>query len=292
MSASSSQLSPTTRAFALFTLIVLCIILCARLRARADQVRDEHRPDELYLSYLPSKQASDVMSMGYRTFAADLLWIQLLPIFAHQNRKNIRLEQLTNHLDILLHLDPEFAAAYRWAGLAPMLIVRPRTPETVEASNEYLLMGMEKYPDDPYFPFTVGMNYALSVPQDDPETRRVFIDKAVSYLERVIGEKDVSNGAAMMISNLLSERDNDNSRAEFLENAYLNTQDPELRRALASELAELDDDRLRLSIERRRLQREFLHKENYPYLDPGLFFQVGTRLSFDPNLVDHRSSSP
>ena len=102
---------------------------------------------------LPSEEAVKLLSLGYKSLAADYYWLRALNEFgdsAHTRAKYPNLEALMRRV---LALDPYFVAAYRFAGTA--LTVQELDPKV---AIELLSRGMEFRPDAWQVPFLLGFN--------------------------------------------------------------------------------------------------------------------------------------
>jgi len=238
---------------------------------------------------IPSTNTLRVLSLGYENFMADMIWVRLLQF--HQTGQNR--SHLPHYIDAVIELDPEFKAAYRW-GATAMLFSGGRTSrENVLASNRYLLAGMEQFPDDYYYPYTLGLNWAFYYPARNEKEERAKIRRAVEYLHIAMQKPDVPRGTALLIAGLLRYQEDPGTIIDFLEQAYATEPDPEVRRKIEGRLNRMIGANRRRLFESQRLRRErWLEQNGFDYLPPGLAFHVGHRRTFDPTSPPQPHDAP
>ena len=107
--------------------------------------------------FLPSAEALKVASMGYHTITADLLWVRSVLTFSelYEGSSDDDVRWLDAMLTSIATLDPSWRTVYFHGG--GML----RVCNAIEQSDALFLRGMENLPEEPYFPFSIGMNAYL-----------------------------------------------------------------------------------------------------------------------------------
>ena len=272
--------SPLIRRTVLFGLLLLSLVLSLHLglRSRWQYARGD-APDR-GPGYLPSAQVVDTVSLGYRTFVSDLLWVRCLQFYDGRTMRYIGPKMLEPYIDAMLTLDPDFRSGYRWAGLAPMLTSSKATLDNIKQANHYLEKAMLRYPDEYYWPYTIGLNYAFWTPVGEQKDEMMVL--GARYLQKALPLEGAPPTLPTLIAKLLSVQENQSEMVNFLEQAYLNASNPQLRQQLERRLRSIDSSSRRRQIHQRQQTRARWWEDNYPYLPPGLFYQVGARQRFNP----------
>lgn len=257
----------------LFALAALCFVGAHVLGERARSDRAQTAPPDT--SLIPSSDTLEWLSLGYRTFVADLVWLRAL-----QYTKLGREQPLLPHfMNVILDLDPDFKAAYRYAGTTLIFAGGEKgiTRENVAASNAFLERGMARYPDEAFYPYTLGLNWAFYMPSSSHEESAEQLRIAVHYLQIAIQKPDAPRDTALLIAGLMKHHEDPSSIVDFLEQAYVSEPDPDVRRQIELRLDALAGDR-RALIEAQRKRLLDWHAANFDYLPPGLAYHVGERL--------------
>ena len=93
-------------------------------------------------------------SLGHEIFVADVMWVRTVLMFADtlDVGGEERVEWLRGTLRAITDLDPSWRTVYFYGG-GMMRIVGD-----IDGSDDLYKNGMEAHPDDPFFPFSIGMN--------------------------------------------------------------------------------------------------------------------------------------
>lgn len=121
--------------------------------------------------FVPSPTATKVASMGFDMVVADMLWVRAVLLFVDfldSDQENGAVWTRTV-LKTVATLDPGWRTPFFYGGSMLRLL------EDIEGSDEIFGDGMESFPEDAYFPFSIAMN-AYLVHQD--------MAKAVKFLKR------------------------------------------------------------------------------------------------------------
>ena len=106
------------------------------------------------LLYLPSGNVLKIMSLGFDEVASDIIYIKMLSYFATHLMSDRTYKWLYHMADLVTTLDPHFRFTYIFAGLILNL-----EAGQFENARAILLKGKEYFPNDWYFPFSLGLNY-------------------------------------------------------------------------------------------------------------------------------------
>jgi hypothetical protein len=270
-----------------FSISVISFAFYINLGQQARLAKALDQRDSLELLYAPSGQTFELLSLGFKTLSADLLWIRCLQFFSGPERLLRTPAQAKPYVDALLHIDPEFKEAYRWAGSA--LVVNARggaTNEQVELANSYLKRAMARYPDEYEWPYAIGINYAFWTPSS-PQ-KREMMRVGAQYFERAAQLPGAPKHIPTLIAALIMDDNDPSAMIRFVEQAYLIESDPEIKKMLAVRLQSSGVQDVAERAERRERQRARWHARSFDYLDPGFFLVVGSRMTFSP--VQHLAS--
>ena len=181
-------------------------------------------------SVLPNQTALNIMSLGYKPFVADLIWLRALQ---YNNLKNeAHLAEMFS--DAIISLDPDFEPIYRYAAVNA-LFSEDISADSVERANHYLLLGLERFPTKAYYPYTIAMNYMSYYPADGPMPKAERRKKTIYYLQQAMQKSDAQKDISMLISGLLKD-DSDSAKIKFLQQAVLTENDPQTKRFLQTRL--------------------------------------------------------
>lgn len=154
--------------------VVLLGAVGAHLAQRgADSARFADGDDDISL-YDPRGEALRVAAMGSHTMLADTMWVRTVLRFdeTFRDATPAKVQWFYRSLDATADLDPSWRTVYLYGGGFLRLFGE------IDASDDLYRRGMENLPDDPFFPFSIGMNAYLH--RDDPETAATFLAQAAS----------------------------------------------------------------------------------------------------------------
>lgn len=197
---------------------------------RADAVRRHHVLDSRY-HYIPSPEAMKIAAMGLNSQVADVMWFRTVLGFSDRlgERDEAWGEWLYSMLLAVVALDPKWRTPYFYGG---SLL---RSVDAYESSMLLFKKGHEALPEDPYFPFSVGMNYYLHLGDPAEAAKWLKIAAAIpgapEWYER--------SAAGIMVE--------ETSRAvarDYLQDELKQTTEPQLREHLEDQIHRLDHDDL------------------------------------------------
>ena len=220
-------------------------------------------------SVLPNKDALVWMSMGQQEFLADLIWIRALQ---YNNIKN-EAHLVENFADAMIALDPDFKAVYRWAAVSCVFSTKI-TAEKVEHANHYLNLGAERFPLDPYYDYSIAINNITYYPDASKEKEAELRADAIAHLQLAMQKPGADASISLLISGLLNN-DDISAKIQFLQQAVLTEEDPEVRKQLQTRLVLLSEnsDASYLILSSKRDQ---FHRDHYSYLPIMLDFMLSS----------------
>ncbi len=149
-----------TLALLLFCLLAGGFAHRAQLRVDAERLgQDRYRSGKV----IPDPDMMRAASMGQQVMLGDLMWIRVALNFADQldHPDEHGKQFLLASIRAVVRLDPSWRTGYFYGGSMMRLL------DDIEGSDEIFGLGMEAKPEDPYFPFSLGMNAWLY--RDDAE---------------------------------------------------------------------------------------------------------------------------
>lgn len=194
-------------------------------RAADDARRDGDVSQEILL--VPNGEVIRVASMDYHLHVADVLWIRTVLGFGEWFYAEMDpgwIEWLQVSIDAVTALDPDWRTPYFYGG------VMLRVVGAIDASTAVFTEGAEAMPDDPFFPFSVGMNHYLH--DHDPEQAAYWLERAAA----LPGAPEWYRVAAVAMRERRQERP---QAIRYLREEIDNTADPRLRAVLEARLARL-----------------------------------------------------
>jgi tetratricopeptide (TPR) repeat protein len=120
--------------------------------------------------YLPSGKYLKYATLGYSSLAADLIYIWAIQYYSTPTIVD-RFQNLFHIFSIIAELDPRFTDAYEVGAL-----IAAYEDKKLELAYRVLDLGLEKNPDQWYFPFLAGHYAQLA---KDYESARKYYEKAM-----------------------------------------------------------------------------------------------------------------
>ena len=227
--------------------------------------------------YAPPPAALRVMTLGHTEAMADLIWCRALVYIGEEFGARGTMRHVFDYTDLMLTLDPDFLAVYRWIGTAGVYQPEAITVAEIERSIAIMERGRDRFPNDGPLAWTLGatLNYELPplVPQEERDAIRLRGAEHVLDAVRL--------GAApewvILQNTALMHRLGQNDRAiAHLEQMYATVSDERVRDEIAARIADLRSAGYEQAFTEANDQAEYDRLRSYPYMHPTLFFLVGT----------------
>lgn len=264
----------------------LCLALVA-LGALTRSVRlqafDQHLRSQRYedVYYLPPAEWLPVLSLGYTSALADLLWCRSLVYFGEELGQRGPVRHLFQYTDAILTLAPEFRAPYRWA--ATGIMYRPVDPTFEEGLRgaDYLRRAVARWPQDGELHWDLGSFLKFELPPltKDPKQKERLHEEAATHLHIAAIKGAGPPWLALNNSTLLTKLGRKEQAIRQLEEVYATVNDEQTRAAIAHRLAELRSETYVEALQVAAAQFEAEHAAAFPYLSSDLFFLVGEPLA-------------
>lgn len=193
----------------------------------ADQARFAGDRDQTL--FLLDGPALKVAAMGYDVAIAGVMWVNAVLRFVdiYEGREPGGTRWLVANLSAVAELDPPWRTVYFYGG--GML----RVLGDIEDSDTLYALGMQRLPDDPFFPFSLGMNAYLY--RDDT-------GQAFSYLNQAAGLPGAPRWYRAAAAAFLDHEGERRAALHYLEEQLANETRPEARAPLEEKHRELLHD--------------------------------------------------
>lgn len=274
----SSLLSHTSASLVQAAAVVALVPVLLLVQTEAELERADWPPQE-EIMHLPKPSVLRMLSLGYRGFAADLVWLRAISYYGDHFFTDRKYGWLEKYLDSVIALDPLFRTPYRYAGTVTMYNLRTITKEAVQRSTHYLEQGYKRFPTDWEFPFAICSNYLFEMTRfakDQAEKRR-YQETGAEFCR----EASVLPGAlpflGSMAGSYLTRLGKRQLARQHFRELILRTEDPKMREKLQHKYAALvsREAAQKVDDEAGRFFRQ--HQQNYPYLPADLFVHLGPR---------------
>ncbi len=133
--------------------------------------RREVRGQELM--YFPSGRMVELMALGDRHLAADLVWLRAIQYYGRHRMTDQKYTHIGHIFDIATQLDPRFVNAYLFGG-----IVQAADGADFEGALRLMKRGIAHNPDDYLLPFETGFLY--HVERRDYEAAAYYYRRALA----------------------------------------------------------------------------------------------------------------
>ena len=214
---------PIPRQFGLW--IVSAVLAVSLGMLQIPLIRWSHSQLKLQqLTYLPSGEYLRMASLGYREFAADLLWLQVIQVMGEKKLSEEEGRWLYHAVDRITTLDPKFVRAYEAGSHALcILVLMP------EESNRLLEKGMRHNPKEWMLPFLLGINYYFELGDDE---------KAAEVMAKAAGLPGAPERLVNLAAKLFVSAKSPQQAVELLAKVYEESSDENVRKMVAIRLKE------------------------------------------------------
>jgi hypothetical protein len=179
-------------------------------------------PDVLYFG---SPIVMEKLSLGYRSFVADLYWMRTIQYYGRReeaDRRPVRYKNLAALLDITTTLDPDLVDAYR-AGSTFLAEPDPAGAGQPYEAIRLLDKGISSHPRDWRFPFDKGFIYFWFL-RDFKKAGEIWLETSrlpdTPAWMQGLAAMSMSKGGAMETARSLWQRQyQESGRADLRENA-------------------------------------------------------------------------
>jgi hypothetical protein len=217
--------------------------------ARGPLAATHHRVKETADLYaLPPPRELVVLSLGYRSALADLLWAHVLVSQGLHNEEHRRFDNLIRLLEAINELEPTYRDPYLFADALITFQAKETPREEVLAARAIMERGMANRPLDADLWLAAGEFVAFVSPgtylTDPAEQAQWRIDGArmLARAAELGGDNANISWQALGGAGILSRAGQRDAAVRFLRRTLAVTDDPELKEKVELQLGKLLDD--------------------------------------------------
>lgn len=267
-----------------FLCLALAVVVVSRTRpGLASSFHRLKARHDVYV--LPPPEQTVVLSLGYRSALADLIYGHVLVSYGLHFQEKRLFEFVGGYLDTINALDPKFGDPYRVADT--LLTLQPKKPpvEHYRKAREILRRGMKELPYDQELWLTAGQFMAYLAPPHLPtvEEKEDFRLEGARRMARaceLIGSNKNAPYHCLTAANIFSKAGDRDATQRFLERVLAISDDPELRELALGYLKAIVGERERERVEARHRKLEALMREDFGFVSRDALLVLGP--SFDP----------
>lgn len=167
----------------------------------------------------PNPTLVNILTLGHRRLAADLIWLDALQYFGGTAGARHQYARMPETLEAVVDLDPDFKYIYIFGG-----ITLTTTLEGVAAADHLLSRCIDRFPDEWRCPFYLGFNAYIYL--DDPQ-------RAARYVEQAAKLPDAPSFLASWAVKVLTTAGLCDRSIEMLDSIAASTRDELTRQNLA-----------------------------------------------------------
>jgi hypothetical protein len=265
--------------------LVLSIVMLAwAIRTTRLTAFEAHRESQTYedVYYLPPAEWLPVLSMGYRSAAADLLWCRSLVYFGEEFLRKGTVKHLFNYANAIIALDPDFKSVYPWVATAAMYRAGEFDVKEAMHAADYLRTAVRRWPDDGKLAWELGSMLKFEIYPyvgKDPALGEKISEEAAQHLSAAALMGAGPAWLALNSSSLLQRLGKTEQAIQHLEEVYGSVQDESVKAEIAERLASLRSEAYAAAVREANDQFEAQRAASYPYLSSTMFLLLGSKAS-------------
>lgn len=234
---------------------------------------------------LPPPQQLVVMSLGYRSALADLLFAHVLVSAGIHVQERRSFEFVGQYIEAVNELDPKFAAPYRMADGLITLQAKRVGPDGYRQARRVLERGMKELPFDQALWTSAGQFFAYLSPSifndsKEQDDWKLAGGRALAHACELVGNNEDLPFHCVVAAGFLSNAGAAAASREFLERMLVVNDDPEIRRLTSAMLEKAVGSAERERFQARRQAFQNAWAADLPFVTRGAMLAIGPR--FEP----------
>jgi tetratricopeptide (TPR) repeat protein len=217
-------------------LVSALVIGAVRPRAAASVAAVREESD----SYpLPPPDQLQIMTLGYRSAAADLLWAYVMVAQGLRLSQHRRFENGARYFESIFALDPTYRQPYLLLDSILTFGAKKATPEDAWATRRLFEFGLAQRPNDAQIHAQAGSFMAYLAPGLLPESEHASWRIAGANLllhAAELGATESTSWSGLAGAAVLNRNGQRDAAIAFLERVFEINDDPEIRREIARQL--------------------------------------------------------
>lgn len=235
---------------------------------------------------LPPPDVTMLMSLGYRSALADLIFAHVLVSYGQHFQEKRLFELAPDYLNTIVTLDPKFREPYRLADTLITLQPKPPPEEAYDAARRLQDRGLQNFPHDSELWLISGQFLAyLAAPQLPKEKRAEWRLEAARRLARsceLMGSNENIPFHCITAASLFNDAGRLEAARGFLQRVLAVTDDPEIESLAGGYLGVLVGQAERDRVEERTLRFRSLWATDLTFITREMLLLIGPR--FDTGL--------
>jgi hypothetical protein len=221
------------RVLSLLVLIAACTLIGVARHRVAAECRAVKSKSDVFA--LPPPSTLTLMSLGYRSALADVLFAETLIQYGIHGEERRRFEFAGAYLDSIFALDPQFCQAYRFADTFMIFQAIGNPSEAdVRLARRLVETGFTNCPSDAPLWLSGGQFLAFLAPQflADEAEKKAFREAgalAMAHAAELSGYEDRAGWKSLAAAGILTREGKRDAAISFLERVYSATDSEELR---------------------------------------------------------------
>ncbi len=267
---------------------VVALIAVASLlvgAVRAELCRVHHSVSEKSDAYLlPPPSVMNVLSLGYRSATADVLWAHVLVAQGLHLVERRRFDNLSRLYDTITELDPTWRTPYLLVDALMTLQSVAVTIDEVKKTREVLERGVKHRPFDVEIWMNLGQFVGFVAPSsyfdDLPELIPAWRREGAAYLAKageIGGDEENAGWQALGGASLLANAGERDAAIRFLERSYAVTENPDLKKDIEGRLRKLAGEKAAARSLARAATFDKLRAEELPWATDTTMLLLGPR---------------
>ncbi len=252
------------------SIALLCALLCLTgwARARLYGLPRSTTAGLKEVLLVPPGRVIRQVDLGYHSLAADLLFIRANLYYGQHLYTDEQLPWISDFVEVLLQVDPDFKKSYLWGALATTYYKReidfvPRA--LVDRANRILERGMRRFPGDHRFPMRIAFNHYYEIGDRNA---------ALPYFHQAAGLPGAPDWLQAMLVDLYTKEGSKDLARQILKSLVMSEDDPNLSKAMKDRLAHLMSPGERQAVESARAALMDEWRADYVALPFDLFLVV------------------
>jgi hypothetical protein len=243
---------------------------------------------------LPPPQQTVVMSLGYRSALADLIFAHMLVSSGIHFQEKRPFEFVGNYLDAINELDPKFEKPYRLADTLLTLQAKRPGAQNFRKARAILERGMKELPFDAALWMSAGQYLAylgpggLTDPVEQDEFRLAGA-RVLAHACELVGDDERLPYQCIVAAGMLTNAGAQEASREFLERVLTVNDNPEIRALATGALAKIAESEAPSRAQARYQRFQHAWGSDLPFVTRGAYLVVGPY--WDPALCAGRSMS-
>jgi hypothetical protein len=252
---------------------LLCAIGISRVQPfLAHAIHKLKQRDDVVL--LPPPERLPALTLGYKSAAADLLWVKLVLESGLHWQERRAFPEMPRYIDSIIAVEPDHPVLYQFVDTFLLLTPVPATDKEARLARQYMERGTRERPYDPDVWLHYGQYIAFLAPsflKDENEIEAWRRDGAFAILKAV--ELGADAGRSLGALTMLRNAGETQAAIAHLRKAYALANDEETRLSLMMKFKQLGASVMDNDVAKTTVDNEW--RARYPFLSRGTTLLIG-----------------